>query len=52
MKTSDGFMVSRKEMIKEHERIIPKLEKAGEEEEEEKQEKELKEIKKKKGKNG
>jgi hypothetical protein len=46
-RTTDGYMVSKKEMIKEHKRIIPKLEKAGEEEEEEKQEKELKEIKKK-----
>lgn len=46
--TSDGYMVSKKKMVKEHEKLIPKLEKAGEEKEAEEQEKELKHIKKKK----
>ena len=45
--TSDGFMVSKKEMIKEHKRLIPKLEKEGDKKEADTQKHELKEIKKK-----
>ena len=47
MKTSDGYMVSKKEMIQEHKRIIPELRKAGLKKEANKQAKELEEIKKK-----
>lgn len=47
-RTSDGYMVNKKKMIKEHQKLIPKLEKAGEEDEAEEQKKELKQIKKKK----
>lgn len=47
VRTSNGYMVSRKEMIKEHKRIIPKLKKAGEKKEVEDQEEELEEIKEK-----
>lgn len=41
------YKVSKKEMLKEHKRIIPELKKAGLKEEALKQAKELKQIKKK-----
>lgn len=41
------YKVSKKEMVKEHKRIIPKLKKAGLTKEAKKQSKELKQIKKK-----
>ena len=50
MRTSDGYMVSKKEnkeLIQEHKRIIPKLEKVGLKKEAKIQSKDLKKLKNK-----
>ncbi len=46
-KTTKTYRVSKKEMIKEHKRIVPELRKAGLKKEAKRQAKELKEIKRK-----